>query len=101
MRSVWKCRTMEAVEKQKPLFHRSHNPWKSQGDTHIPTRRRRFLSPLSKPKPKAKTKSKNLVRYLVSRQPCRFGECQPTRRSKVSTITPVAHRRKSMLCKQR
>ena len=93
MRSVWKCRTMEAVEKQKHRFptaptvlgNRRAIPTFPHGGGGSPA-----LFPDQSPKPKAKSKSQNRMRYLVSKLPCGLGKCHPTRRSKVSTITPVA-----------
>ena len=34
---LWKCRLVESLENQKPVFHPSHHPWKSLRDSHIPT----------------------------------------------------------------
>jgi DNA replication protein DnaC len=33
----WKCRAVETLENQTPVSHRSHRPWKSRCDFHIPT----------------------------------------------------------------
>ena len=68
MNSEWKCRTGEAVEKQTPLSHRSHSPWKSQGDSHIPTRRRLSSSHPLQPK----NQNPNRLRYLHFERPGRL-----------------------------
>lgn len=68
MNSEWKCRTGEAVEKQTPLSHRSHSPWKSQGDSHIATRRRLSSSHPLQPK----NQSPNRLRYLHFERPGRL-----------------------------
>ena len=34
---LWKCRAVEAVENRTAVSHRSHRPWKSLRDSHIPT----------------------------------------------------------------
>jgi hypothetical protein len=36
-RELWKCRAEEAVENCSAVCHRSHRPWKSLRDSHIPT----------------------------------------------------------------
>ena len=84
MRLAWKCRIVEAVEKPTPLSHRSHNPWKSPG--RFPHSHTTAAVPLPSP-----IQSQKPVRYLLPKQPGRSSMCHPTSRSKVSTITPVAH----------
>ena len=36
-RRLWKCRAVEALENREAVSHRSHRPWKSLRDSHIPT----------------------------------------------------------------
>ena len=57
-RRLWKCRAVEAVENRPAVSHRSHRPWKSRCDFHIPTATTNPISLSQNPKKRKETRLK-------------------------------------------